>query len=266
MRKILQVFLYLIIGYYAFIRFIFPILRRFVSIDFFTNQFFLYFIVISSYLCVFVLLGDQKENLKKYNLDVLSLILLVITGVIRVFLQMPADLVFHIALFGFSISLLLVLLKNRTRIPNTKGTWVVLGIAFCLLIIPLAFVDSFQIQKYLNSVIPLSKVPDYIIKDFLYNLSFGSLYEEIIFRSILWGYLRTKGWQESSIFWTQGLLFWSFHVNQISTPITFFIVLPIFILLTSILVSRSKQLFPAIVFHTAFNAFLPLIAMYISHL
>ena len=92
-----------------------------------------------------------------------------------------------------------------------------------------------------------------LVRRIIYNLSFGALIEETLFRGVLWGYLRGLNWKENKIIWTQGILFWMAHLNEISNPVTFFIAVPIGTIVFSLLARHSKQVLPSIIAHTVMN-------------
>ena len=104
----------------------------------------------------------------------------------------------------------------------------------------------------------------YGVRNFFFTLSFISPFEEIITRGVFWGQLRKWNFDENKIFWLQAVLFWFLHGWQISTPISFFITLPIITLIFSLLVRNSKQLFPSIVSHTLIDTLGPIIVYVIS--
>jgi hypothetical protein len=221
-----------------------------------------YIPVIGSYLCIIFILWFDKENAVDYNIDRASAYLLVIMGIFRSNVGVSGEIIYRIIIIVLSIILLAAIRRGTAKLPGTNMRWIFVSIAFCSLVLPLSFIDSFSTGRYLAyTFTPGTLLADISQKTF-FSLSFVSLIEEVMYRAILWGYLRKQGWSENKIFWVQAILFWVIHFYQIGTPITFFIVNPIGILIMSYLVRRSRQVFPAIVFHTVENAILPFLALY----
>ncbi len=58
-------------------------------------------------------------------------------------------------------------------------------------------------------------------------------------------------------------MFWLLHFWELPiSPVLFFVIVPITTLVLSLLVVYSKRIFPAIIFHTATNALVILIAQF----
>ena len=219
-----------------------------------------YWIIISVYVCVIFTLILNRESLALYSIDKLSLLILVLAGGTRVYLHTPNEVLYKNIVLVLSLILFCIAATNWSKIPNTKMNWVFLGVFSCILVIPLAFVESFQLDKYsLSNTLYKDHFFVYAIRNFLYNLAFVAPIEEILLRSILWGEMRKKQFGEEKIFWIQGLLFWSMHFWKILTPITFFITLPAGILMNSLLAKYSKQISPSIISHLLFNTLTPML-------
>jgi len=146
------------------------------------------------------------------------------------------------------------------KIPQTSARWAFIGILSCGFVFLLALIESTVKEKYAYSnALYQTKFISYAIHNFLLNFSFVAPYEEIIIRCVLWGQLRKWDVDERKAIWVQGLLFWSFHIWQLATPITFLLGIPIAILIYSLLVKYSKQVFPSIISHTLINTLLPIV-------
>jgi membrane protease YdiL (CAAX protease family) len=263
MKKfILPILLLIYIGIIVILNYIYPIINAFIHINY--NPFlFDYFLIIVSYLCVVALIWIENKNLEEFHIDRLSLVILIIFAFIRINYNVPYEIYFKVAIFILGSVLAILFIVNFRRIPQTKPRWILIGVLSCLLVIPFAYIDS------LNPVIK----PDSAIltQSFIWNatlsaqgvLSFVSPYEELIYRSILWGQLRKWGWTNKKILLVQAILFWLVHFwEAFSNPFTFFILLPITILVTSLLVYYSKQIFPSILFHTACDALVVMIVRF----
>ena len=223
-----------------------------------------YLNVILTYACVSVLLWQGAKYLEQYHMDRSTIILLVVTGIFRSRLNSVYDGFFKLIILLFAILILFFLLKYWRNIPRTKWSWVGVSLLLSLIVLPISIIETFQPGVFLNMQITPS-LGIFLIRDIIYNLSFISLYEEILFRGILWGYLREIGWNENKIFIGQGAFFWLIHFWRIETPITFFITIPISTFINSLLARNSNQILPSVIAHTIMNTIAPILAYYFIH-
>ena len=128
------------------------------------------------------------------------------------------------------------------------GAGISVGAVILITLIQLFFRNAWEITPFFEDNEALT-----ITRQFIREVSFGAVIEEILFRGFLWGYLKRAGWHENKIFWTQGMLFWFMHLSKILTPFTFFITVPIATMIYSKLTLKSKQIYPAIVAHMIVN-------------
>jgi membrane protease YdiL (CAAX protease family) len=90
------------------------------------------------------------------------------------------------------------------------------------------------------------------------------VYEEVLFRGILWMLLRNINLSERKTFYIQAILFSVSHTNYLSSPVTFWLVGPMLSLLLGVIVWRLKSLTPSIVVHFLYN-FLSMISSNLLH-
>jgi len=80
------------------------------------------------------------------------------------------------------------------------------------------------------------------------------LVEEVIFRGLLWMFLKNLNWSEPKIVGLQAILFWLAHAYFMFTdPIFFWIITPIVSILLGIIVWRFRSLTISTVAHTLLN-------------
>lgn len=224
-----------------------------------------YFILTLSYFSILIVLLVERDNLELFNVDRLTLLILSLVGFVRVRLHFPGEEYYRDFSIGLGIALLGVCVLNWNKIPKTNMHWALIGIMSCALFVPLAFIESTQTERYLDSnILYSSNFLIYALRNFLYNVTFVSPFEEVLIRGIFWGQLRKWKLVDSKIFWLQGLLFWLLHFGQILTPITFFITIPILTMVFSILVKYSNQVFPSMISHTVSNTLVPILVYFIS--
>jgi len=171
-------------------------------------------------------------------------------------------------LWACSISLFIFLIVHRKKVPPTNLFWVLRGLYLSAIILLLAslaefFVPSLALVKAVETDV---NIVLWILRQIVYLLSFVSPFEEVLFRGLLWGYLIRFGWKEDRVFWFQAILFWLLHFTRFFYIVTFFISVPLSIYTVSILVRKSKQLFPAIIAHTVLDAMAPVMLYVYSQL
>jgi membrane protease YdiL (CAAX protease family) len=86
----------------------------------------------------------------------------------------------------------------------------------------------------------------------IFRTLFFVLYEELLFRGLLWMYLEKLKLSDLKILFVQALLFWIVHLNQMSSA-SFWVLLPLLGLWLGFLVLRSKSLIPSISTHFVYN-------------
>lgn len=264
MKKILlPALLFLLFASIIIINGVLPILSTIMRIDLPTPSQYHYLIIIFSYLVVIATLLLEKNDLNFYNFDRPSLLLLVFVGLIRINLRVPNEALYKAIVGVLGLALFIIVIVKWKKIPKTSIRWVILGVLSCAFAIPIAFVESAQVEKYIiSSGLYEEKFFSYMIQNLLFNLSFVAPFEEITVRGVLWGQLRKWQLGENKIFWVQGIFFWLLHFGQISYPTTFFITLLVSILIFSLLVRYSRQIFPSIVSHTLLNTSIPILVMF----
>ncbi len=207
---------------------------------------------------IIIVIWLNRDDLHSLNVDNLFIFILIYTGLAVLIdsyelgssLGMTAAL-FTVLLVGFpsGISMLFFTIylvrKNKLNFgdPNPK-VWrlslIVIGI-FIVFFIGLS--DFFNIQKIQQtiSLFFLKTIPDVV-------------YEEMIYRGLLWMFLKDLNWSQSKIFFFTGILFWFSHLDHLpDTPVDFWIFIPVLSLLLGFLVLRSKSITPSIIAHSLVN-------------
>jgi membrane protease YdiL (CAAX protease family) len=198
----------------------------------------------------------ERKNLGDFALDRISLLVLIFFSFIRMRNDIAGEVWFLgvIALSGMLCTY--VLISNWIHIPRTNLRWAVVGIIAGLvtaIFVSIVAIESGYLTAFENyrAPIPFSLV---FINRIVYSLSFPALYEEILFRGFIWGYLTKIGWGDKRACWFQAIFFWTLHWGQLGFPLIFFIALPLLVFVVSILRHYSSQIFPSILAHTIINA------------
>lgn len=214
----------------------------------------LYANVILIYLYIAGLVWWKVENLSQFHLDQSSISAVIFFSFFRTGLGIQNEEIYSWVILMVTLVILMGCVKNWHSIPKTRWSWVGISLLCVILVIPISVVESLQYSAMKSAANPVM----ILIEKIFDNLSFVTLIEEIMFRGILWKYLRNLGFREDTAFWGQAIVFWLFHAWKIvGTPISFFITIPMTTLAVSFLVYKSKQVFPSIVLHTLLNSLIP---------
>lgn len=264
MKKIIiPIFLIFLIGLLFFVNYIYPLLSILSNHSNLVFSGYRYLFVIASYVCIIFTVWIERENLASWNIDRLSLVILVLFAVVRVKLHISDEKIYQNLIKLLGLVLLGVCIINWKKIPQTSTRWALIGILSCVFVIPIAFIESYQVEKYAASNILFhTKFLSQTLGDLIFQLSFVAPFEEIVMRCVLWGQLRKWNITDNRIIWIQGILFWLLHFWEIGTPITFLLSLPTFILIYSLLVKYSKQIFPSIISHALGSTLVPVVVSY----
>lgn len=84
--------------------------------------------------------------------------------------------------------------------------------------------------------------------------------EEVLFRGMLWMFLRHINLSEVKILILQAIIFWLSHVNAANDLIFFWLLIPAASIFLGIIVWRSKSITPSTIAHTLINALFGFVA------
>jgi membrane protease YdiL (CAAX protease family) len=87
------------------------------------------------------------------------------------------------------------------------------------------------------------------------DLQHSAIFEELLFRGFLVGYLTKNGISEKKILFIQSFLFWIAHVSIISQGFGFFIALPLGSIVLGYLAQKHKSILPSLLAHILYNSF-----------
>ncbi|MCL4275407.1 MAG: CPBP family intramembrane metalloprotease [Anaerolineales bacterium] len=214
-----------------------------------------YLLIAPIYVVIALLIFFERKNLREFNLDRFSLLLLVFSSVFRRRLGVENEFIFLLIIGIAGLVVLVSAVLNWAQVPKTNFRWLVIGLFIgCVTLVPIAFIESFQPSRVLYDA-PVSYGFFWdAMRRVIYNISFNAPIEEILFRGFLWGYLKNLNWNDNAIFWTQGALFWFSHLGAIGSPLTFFLTIPIGTYILSELTKRSGRVSPSILFHLIINS------------
>jgi len=212
-------------------------------------------------LCVFLLglllIWMFRFDLKKANIDTASMIIILLFTILfqTSFSRSSSFFWIYYSVTTIAVLLLSIILWKNKHIPLQTpkiGLWLLISILSTILLrIFIFFVYRFVQLPDLTLVnAPLSV----FLLQFRHAMGHSAIIEEPVFRGVLWGYLRKKGWRDQRIFWLQAGLFWIAHVRYYSKPQIFLITMPLGALLFGWLAWKSKTLAGSLLAHGLFNA------------
>ncbi len=117
------------------------------------------------------------------------------------------------------------------------------------IVVGVFIISIIAISNFLNT----QKIEQNIYLFFLETIP-SSVYEEVIYRGMLWMFLKNLKWTEIKIFFATACLFWISHLNYIlSNPFNFWVFIPLVRLLLGYMVVRSRSITPSTVAHVLIN-------------
>lgn len=187
----------------------------------------------------------NSDNLNCLNVDSSFIIIFILTGVLISF-SLPL-------IMGVFLGLVTVFNYRNFSLGNFKierhqqNRWQVFALVIISLIPPI-----YGIWRSGVAV----KWPSYIeILNPSININIQQvIFEEFVFRSMLWMFLSNLNLKSGHIIFIQAILFWLLHhFYSASSPITFWVYLPFQSLIYGIIVWRSNSITPGFVAHLANN-------------
>ncbi len=166
------------------------------------------------------------------------------------------ELVYTLYLGFLGLVLSIYGIRNRKRFMIPSGNLVFVGIVWSI-----GTVLIIALTQVLLSSFEITAVPPNLIKsirnEFLYNISFAGVSEEVCFRGLIVGFMIVNGYKEDFAFLVQAVLFWGIHYMFVTTnPIWFFTGIPLLTLSTTLIMKKYKTIFLPILVHTTVNVFI----------
>jgi len=200
---------------------------------------------LGSFPIIVLVIKLNHDQLQKLNIDRFYVVLLIISGLIVLY-AFPYNFFAVIALiyavyilFSKKVTFGVVDHNSLRMILLIAGVFA--GIMFCIT----GFSGAIKIG------LPNS---EQLLDRFLVEIIPGSIYEEAVYRGMLYMFLMDLGVSKSKAFYIQAFLFWIKHMSYVlALPFFFWIILPIVSLTYGYIAMRSKSLTPSTLVHILDN-------------
>lgn len=203
-------------------------------------------LTLGSYMLITISFVLNNRDLRSFNIDIFSYLVIITCLVIVfwIFFWPIGWLTGLLAIFMFFL-----LLKKKLFFAHT----VPIGWAL-IIIFSIVFSVGLLVTYDFHDVLGVLKGQE--IRTIFFRMTPLIVWEEVVFRGMLWMFLKSRNVSEPKIIVIQAFLFWISHIEYILLdPIFFWITIPIFSLLCGLVVWRSKSLTPSIIGHILFNLF-----------
>jgi membrane protease YdiL (CAAX protease family) len=209
---------------------------------------FSYFYILITFSLLAVVIWLNKANLSLLNIDTFFVYIFILAGILLF-------LCFGLSLLGIAAGVSVISIFNLLRTRNLifdnkyKSVSTILIAAIGITPVILWRLLLHDLPFYIDGYFKLSASE---VFGLIVLRTWGTVYEEMLFRGMLWMILSKWKFSNSIIVLTQALLFWVVHANSVS-GFSFWVTLPIFSLWLGFLVVRSKSLVPSTIAHLAYN-------------
>jgi hypothetical protein len=193
----------------------------------------------------------NREDLQSLNIDRKFIIIFIFVGYLYSLL-LPLEL--GIFLAPATTLILWLLLSNKLQFAHTPLHFKQVAVFILIILVPL-IIKSISLGT--SATLPDAKT---IIEGFFTANLPLVVFEEVLFRGLLWMHLISMGFQRYQVIFTQGLLFWFSHLYYFkSDPISFWFWLPLSSIMLGIIVWRSKSISQSTIGHFLYNFLLQLV-------
>jgi membrane protease YdiL (CAAX protease family) len=210
-----------------------------------------YIYVLVTFSLLTIVIWLNKENLSSLNIDKYFVIFFILAGVM-LFLYFGLSLLGIIS--ALSALLIFKLLRKQQLIFDFHQKFGVIVSISALGLLPIFLLGLLALLAHIPSLYMqgfLKLSTGAILR--LVTLSiWGVVYEEMVFRGMLWMILRKLKLNDNMVIVVQALLFWIAHA-RLTSGSSFWINLPIFSLWVGFLVLKSKSLMPSTITHLVYN-------------
>ncbi|AEE91070.1 Abortive infection protein [Tepidanaerobacter acetatoxydans Re1] len=193
------------------------------------------------------------QTLSKYNISGLAIFIFLFSPIFSV-IGDPYNFVAYINIpIAIAFGIYLFRKRNEIVLTKTQTNKITINIAITLIITVVIITIGVFIRGFKggSNLDPLNL--EWIIHQFLFQLSFAAIMEEPLFRGFFWGYLKKYKLSDITICVIQALLFWGVHIYYIDTGLNFWIFHPITAFLIGVIIVKTKNIAYSLVAHALIN-------------
>lgn len=200
--------------------------------------------VLGSFPILVLVLTLNRDRLQEMNIDRFYVVLLIISGLFTLYAY-KYEFLAVIAL----IYAVYILFSDKVRFGVIDFN----GLRVMLLVVGVFVGVQFCMYSF-SDVINISPPSSELLDRFLFRIIPGSIYEEAMYRGVLYMFLMDVGVGKSKAFYIQAFLFSFKHISYLlENPFFFWITLPIVSLIYGYIAMRSKSLTPSTLVHLLYN-------------
>ncbi|MBV6401909.1 MAG: hypothetical protein CNIPEHKO_02212 [Anaerolineales bacterium] len=200
--------------------------------------------VLGSFPILVLVLSLNRDRLQEMNIDRFYVVLLIISGLIVLYAYRYEFL----AVIGL-ICAFHILFSDKVRFGVIDFN----GLRVMLLVVGVFVGVQFCMYSF-SDVINISPPSSELLDRFLFRIIPGSIYEEAMYRGVLYMFLMDVGVGKSKAFYIQAFLFSFKHISYLLVnPFFFWVGLPISSLAYGYIAMRSKSLTPSTFAHLLYN-------------
>lgn len=201
-----------------------------------------FYFILATFPFLVLVIWLNKDDLQSLHIDKPFILIFILLGILLTTTFLHSYL--GIVSAAGTIFVFVSLTKQKFHVDNIglKSSWItttILGLIPVLLIRVIFFEQIFRSNYYNVGWMLTSRL-------------WGVIYEEMVFRGILWMVLEKLKINEKNILIIQAFLFWLAHIENAS-KLSFWLVVPLASLWFGYLVLRSKSLTPSTISHFAYN-------------
>jgi membrane protease YdiL (CAAX protease family) len=211
------------------------------------NPFLQSMIYISIFLLMLIAMWINKARLNALNLDKIAYMLTLMVSTILGLILTPY-IIGVILLIAVGI---FIYLGHNQRFHYSKSN---LSPVYILPPVMLIFLP-FLIYAFFSPTFRINVTSFGAVQTALINVNiFTVIFEEFLFRGLLWDHLSARSLQSGKVIAIQALLFWLAHLPSVIDKWFFFwVTLPFVSVMLGILIYRSKSLTVTIITHSLYN-------------
>jgi len=194
-------------------------------------------LLFGGFVAIAIVIALNQDDLQRLNMDKSFVVMFLISGLTGLYV-LPYNCFAAVAV----VFLIYALLSNKLKFETADRSPLINILGFSLLVTSgclLLVGSSLNIQNM--SFFFVEAIP-------------FSVYEEAVYRGMLYMLLKDLNLSESKIFFTQVFVFWISHINYLlSDPLNFWVFIPIIGCTLGYIALRSKSITPSAIAHIFIN-------------